>query len=116
MLPHKEESFESVKSASKSNIETIEVLHENSAAAIHKCEGCLKELNRTLEHQPENLACEDCCKEQERLDPNEENRNEENPPRCSCTEESLCQGCEEAMEKLFGNKYNEYRKNVRRWI
>ena len=23
---------------------------------------------------------------------------------------------EEAMEKLFGNKYNEYRKNVRRWI
>jgi len=23
---------------------------------------------------------------------------------------------EKAMEKLFGNKYNEYRKNVRRWI
>ena len=23
---------------------------------------------------------------------------------------------EEAMEKLFGSKYNEYRKNVRRWI
>ena len=23
---------------------------------------------------------------------------------------------EQAMEKLFGNKYNEYRKNVRRWI
>ena len=23
---------------------------------------------------------------------------------------------EEAMEKLFGNKYNEYRQNVRRWI
>ncbi len=23
---------------------------------------------------------------------------------------------EEAMEKLFGNKYNEYKKNVRRWI
>ena len=90
--------------ASKSNIETIEVLHETSAAAIHKCEGCLKELNRTLEHHPDNLACEDCCKEQERLDPNEENRNEENPPRCSsCTEESLCQGCEEPMEKLFSN-------------
>jgi protein-S-isoprenylcysteine O-methyltransferase Ste14 len=23
---------------------------------------------------------------------------------------------EEAMEKLFGNKYNDYRQNVRRWI
>ena len=23
---------------------------------------------------------------------------------------------EEAMEKLFGNKYNEYRQNIRRWI
>ena len=23
---------------------------------------------------------------------------------------------EEAMEKLFGNKYDEYRQNVRRWI
>jgi len=23
---------------------------------------------------------------------------------------------EEAMEKLFGNKYNDYKKNVRRWI
>ena len=23
---------------------------------------------------------------------------------------------EEAMEKLFGKKYNEYRQNVRRWI
>ena len=23
---------------------------------------------------------------------------------------------EEAMEKLFGNKYNEYRQHVRRWI
>ena len=23
---------------------------------------------------------------------------------------------EEAMEKLFGNRYNEYKQNVRRWI
>ena len=23
---------------------------------------------------------------------------------------------EETMEKKFGNKYNEYKKNVRRWI
>ena len=42
--------------------------------------------------------------EQRRLDPNEEICYEENPPRCSsCTEEYLCQGCEEAMEKFFSN-------------
>ena len=74
----------------------------NSIVASYHCESCHKELDRAMDHPPNNLTCEDCCNEQRRLDPNEEIRYEENPPRCSsCTEENLCQGCEEAMEKFF---------------
>ena len=74
----------------------------NSIVASYHCESCLKEFDKAMEHFPENLTCEDCCKAIRTLDPNEGNCCEENPPRCSsCTKENLCHGCEEAMEKLF---------------
>ena len=74
--------------ASKNKTVTSEVSHQNSTAAIHQSEGCLKEFDRTLEQYPNNLNCKDCI---------EETR----PKYCSCNEDHICQTCKDYAEEYF---------------
>ena len=74
--------------ASENKTVTSEVPHQNSTAAIHQSEGCLKEFDRTLEQYPNNLNCKDCI---------EETR----PKYCSCNEDHICQTCKDYAEEYF---------------
>ena len=83
--------------ASENKTVVSEVSYQNSTAAIHQCEGCLKEFDRTLEHHSNNLNCKDCHEAQKSLDPKEETQ----PKDCSCNGDHICQACKDLVEQYF---------------